>query len=310
MPAHTPVLVEPLLRLTKPADGRRDRVIDGTLGAGGHTRALLQAGAGDVLAFDLDASAIEIARRNLAPFIERLTVAQTSYVDMGAVARQHGWPAVDAIILDLGLSSMQLDDPERGFAFRHEGPLDMRFDALKQNLTAEALLNFLPERDLADLFFRFGEEQAARRIAGAIVAQRPIQSTAALANLVLTVQGTGRRMTKIHPATKVFQALRIAVNRELEALEEALPIAVDLLRPGGRLAVITFHSLEDRIVKQRFRELAQNVVAPPGMASIKEKRALVKLVNRKPIVPDDQERSSNPRCRSAKLRVVEKLKFD
>jgi len=308
--AHIPVLVEPLLRLTLPSDGRLDRVIDGTLGAGGHTRAMLQAGAGEVLAFDLDAAAIEIARRVLAPDLERVTIAQSSYVDMRAVAFQRGWREVDAIILDLGLSSIQLDDPARGFAFRHEGPLDMRFDASNESATAEKLLNSLPENDLADLFFRYGEEKAARKIAGAIVAQRPIGSTGELASLVKTVVPKRRRMTKIHPATKVFQALRIVVNRELESLEKALPIAVDLLRPGGRLAVIAFHSLEDRIVKRRFRELAQEIVAPPGMASIEEKRALVRLVNRKPIAPDDKELSSNPRSRSAKLRVVEKLKLD
>ncbi|MCY4019464.1 MAG: 16S rRNA (cytosine(1402)-N(4))-methyltransferase RsmH [Chloroflexi bacterium] len=310
MSTHIPVLVEPLLRLTKPCDGRLDRVIDGTLGAGGHTRALLQAGAGAVLAFDLDASAIEIARRNLAPYLERVTVAQTSYVDMRAVACQRGWREVDAIILDLGLSSMQLDDPARGFAFRHEGPLDMRFDALNDGVTAEKLVNSLPKKDLAELFFRYGEEKAAGKIADAIVARRPIRRTSELASLIKTVVPKRRRMTKLHPATKVFQALRIAVNRELESLEKALPIAVDLLRPGGKLAVISFHSLEDRIVKRSFRDLAAEVVAPPGMASIEEKRALVKLVNRRPIVPGDKELSSNPRSRSAKLRVVEKLKFD
>lgn len=310
MHAHIPVLVEPLLRLTNPSDGRLDRVIDGTLGAGGHTRAMLQAGAGEVLAFDLDDTAIEIACRNLAPYLERVTIAQSSYVDMRVVAFQRGWREVDAIILDLGLSSMQLDDPARGFAFRHEGPLDMRFDTLNESATAEKLLNSLPEKDLADLFFRYGEEKAAGKIAGAIVAQRPIRSTGELASLIKTAVGKRRRMTKIHPATKVFQALRIAVNRELESLEKALPIAVDLLRPGGRLAVIAFHSLEDRIVKRSFRDLAQEVVAPPGMASIEEKRALVKLVNRRPIVPGDKELSSNPRSRSARLRVVEKLKFD
>lgn len=308
--AHIPVLVEPLLRLTKPSDGRLDRVIDGTLGAGGHTGAMLQAGAGEVLAFDLDDTAIEIARRNLAPYLERLTVAQTSYVDMRTVAFQRGWREVDAIILDLGLSSMQLDDPARGFAFRHEGPLDMRFDPSSESETAQDLVNRLPEKDLADLFFRYGEEKAARKIASAIAAKRPIRSTGELAKVIEAATGIHQRRAKIHPATKVFQALRIGVNRELESLETALPIAVDLLRPGGRLAVIAFHSLEDRIVKRSFRELAQEVVAPPGMASIEEKRALVRLVNRKAIVPGDNERSSNPRSRSAKLRVVEKLKFD
>ena len=308
--AHTPVLVEPLLRLTTPADGRLERVIDGTLGAGGHTGALLEAGAAAVLALDLDECAIATARRVLAPYLDRVSFAHSSYVNMRAVANQRGWHEVDAIIMDLGLSSMQLDDPARGFAFRHEGPLDMRFDVMKKSATAEELVNTLPETELADLFFRYGEEKAARQIAGAIVAQRPLRSTGELASLVESALGKRRRMAKIHPATKVFQALRIAVNQELDALEMALPIAVDLLRPGGRLAVIAFHSLEDRIVKRRFRGLAREVVAPPGMASIAEKRALVKLVNRKPIAPDEEERSRNPRSRSAKLRIVEKLDLD
>lgn len=307
--AHIPVLIEPLLRLTRPADGRLDRVIDGTLGAGGHARAMLQAGAGEVLAFDLDDAAIEVARRNLAPYLDRVTIVHSNYVDMRAFASKRGWREVDVIILDLGLSSMQLDDPARGFAFRHEGPLDMRFDALTESGGADKLVNSLPEQDLAGLFFRYGEEREARKIAAAIIAERPIRSTVELADLVRTVVPR-RRMAKIHPATKVFQALRIAVNRELESLEKALPTAVDLLRPGGRLAVIAFHSLEDRIVKRRFRELARDIVAPPGMASIEERRALLSLVNRKPIAPDDKELSSNPRSRSAKLRVVEKLKFD
>ncbi len=310
MHEHIPVLVEPALQLLKPADGALDRVIDGTLGAGGHARALLEAGAGAVLAIDLDQSALEIARRNLSPNISRLYFAHTSYVNMRAVAWQRGWRAVDAIILDLGLSSMQLDDAARGFAFRHGGPLDMRFDVSNDSPTAEELVNTLSESDLANLFFRYGEEKASRKIARAIVAQRPLRSTEALASIVASAVGKGRRRARIHPATKVFQALRIAVNRELQALEEALPIAVDLLRPGGRLAVISFHSLEDRIVKRSFREMAREIVAPPGMASIAEKRAQVNLVNRKPIVPSEKERSGNPRSRSAKLRVVEKLKFD
>lgn len=271
---------------------------------------MLEAGAKRVLAFDLDSSAIETARCNLASYLDRVSFAQTNYIQMRTVARQHGWPEVDAIVLDLGLSSMQLDDPARGFAFRYDGSLDMRFDANSDSATAEELLNSLPEEQLADLFFRYGEEKAARRIASAIVAQRPIGSAAQLTSIVETAADRRHRTAKIHPATKVFQALRIAVNDELESVEKGLPIAVDLLRPGGRLAVIAFHRLEDRIAKRTFRELARAVVAPPGMASIQEKRATIKLVNRKPIAPNDSERADNPRSRSAKLRVVEKLKFD
>ena len=307
---HKPVLVRPLLRLIMPSDGRLCRVVDGTLGAGGHSVALLKAGAEAVLAIDLDDSAIAIARHNLASYLERVTFVKTSYIHMRSVARQHGWHDVDAIVLDLGLSSMQLDDPVRGFAFRHDGPLDMRFDPSGESATAEELVNTLPEKDLAELLFRYGEEKAARKIASAIVARRPINSTGELASVAEAAAGKQRRHGKIHPATKVFQALRIAVNKELQSIEMVLPIAVGLLRPGGRLAVISFHSLEDRIVKRTFRDMALEVVAPPGMASIGAKRALVKPVNRKPTAPCDSEVGDNPRSRSAKLRVVEKLKFD
>jgi len=226
---------------------------------------------------------------------------------MAAHAETMGWEAVDAILLDLGASSLQMDDPERGFSFRFEAPLDMRFGD-GGGATAQDLVNGLSAADLADLLYRYGEERGARRIAGAIIERRPIRTTRQLAELVARVKRKGtRRSAKIHPATKVFQALRIAVNRELESVENALPIAVNLLRPGGRLAVISFHSLEDRIVKQSFRKLSTTVSAPPGMASIKETVAQVRLVNRKPIVPSQEEIRLNPRSRSAKLRIVEKL---
>ena len=307
MTAHKPVLVKQLQHMLMPDDHRLERAIDGTLGAGGHTRALLEAGAAEVLAFDLDASAIALARRNLAAYEALVQIHHRSYLLMDEVARERGWETVDGILLDLGLSSMQLDNPERGFAFRHDARLDMRFDQSATGPTAADLINSNSESELADLFFRYGEERAARRIARAIVEQRPVESTGELANLVASVVGSRRRTGKTHPATKTFQALRIAVNRELETIEKALPIAIDLLRPGGRLAVITFHSLEDRIVKRGFRDLATNIVAPPGMASMGTSRALIRPVTRKPITPDSMELGSNPRSRSAKLRVVEKL---
>lgn len=290
-------------------DGRSpQRLIDGTVGGGGHSQALLEAGAQEILAFDLDLEAIAMARDTLAAYRDRVTLCHASYLHMREKALEHGWDAVDAIILDLGMSSIQLDSPTRGFAFRRDARLDMRFDAAGKNPTAHELVNSLSEQDLADLFFHYGEEKRSRRIARLIIQHRPIHTTRQLAEIVVQALPRPRHQSrKTHPATKVFQALRIAVNQELDNVEQVLPIAVDLLRPGGRLAVIAFHSLEDRIVKQTFKEMAAASAPPPGMASIPAKEARVKLVNRKPIIADDEEISGNPRSRSAKLRVVEKL---
>ncbi len=311
MTPHIPVLLQPVLTALQPDADHVTRVIDGTLGAGGHTRALLDAGVEHVMSFDLDMQAIRIAQKNLQELGERAILRHSSYLTMQHEVEALGWDSVDGILLDLGLSSMQLDTPERGFAFRYDAPLDMRFDSTSNNPTAEELVNSLSADELATIFYQYGEEKQSRLIARAIVAQRPIETTQQLANLVTeAIPAKYRRKLKIHPATQVFQALRIAVNRELEAVEAVLPIAVDLLRPGGRFAVITFHSLEDRIVKKAFKDMATEIVAPPGMASIEEKKAIIKLVNRKPIVANEEEIQANPRARSAKLRVVEKLPLD
>lgn len=307
MKTHIPVLSASVVNRLLP-DGRSpQRLIDGTVGGGGHSRALLEAGAQEVLAFDLDLEAIAMARDALAAYRDRVTLCHASYLHMREKALEHGWDAVDAIILDLGMSSIQLDSPTRGFAFRRNARLDMRFDAAGKNPTAHELVNSLSEKDLADLLFHYGEEKRSRRIARLIVQHRPIHTTRQLAEIVVQALPRPRHQSrKTHPATKVFQALRIAVNQELDNVEKVLPIAVDLLRPGGRLAVIAFHSLEDRIVKQTFKEMAAAFAPPPGMASIPAKEARVKLVNRKPIIADAEEISDNPRSRSAKLRVVEK----
>lgn len=311
MKPHIPVLLQPVISALLPDETPVQRVIDGTLGAGGHTRALLEAGVEQVMSFDLDTQAINIAQANLQPFGDRAILRHASYLTMQHEADKLGWDAVDGILLDLGLSSMQLDTPERGFAFRYDAPLDMRFDATSDNPTASELVNTLPAGDLAHIFYTYGEEKHARRIVQFIIDERPITSTKHLAEIVSkAIPMKFQKKQKSHPATQVFQALRIAVNRELEAVESVLPIAIDLLRPGGRLAVITFHSLEDRIVKQVFKDLATEIIAPPGMASIEEKTASIKLVNRKPIIGDDAEIQANPRARSAKLRVIEKLPID
>ncbi|MCY3833742.1 MAG: 16S rRNA (cytosine(1402)-N(4))-methyltransferase RsmH [Chloroflexi bacterium] len=308
MSRHIPILEREVIDALRAAAPAVRRLIDGTVGGGGHTRALLSAGIDEALGIDLDASAIPLAESGLAEFGHRARVIQGSYVDMAAMARMMGWGQVDAILLDLGVSSLQLDDPRRGFSFRFDAPLDMRFQASSGGPTAQDLVNSLPAAALAELFYRYGDERHSRRIASAIVDQRPIASSRQLAELVTRVKaGTARGAGQIHPATRVFQALRIAVNQELDALERALPIAVDLLRPGGRLAVISFHSLEDRIVKRTFKELSTSMTAPPGMASLGERRAQINLVNRKPIRPARAEIMANPRSRSAKLRVVQKL---
>ena len=223
-----------------------------------------------------------------------------------------GWEAVDAILLDLGLSSLQLDDPARGFSFRFDAPLDMRFDRVHGETTAQDLVNNLPAADLAALFFRYGEERQARRIAGAIVEGRPIQSTRQLAELVARVKSEARPRPGAHPSgDQGFSGAAHRRQRRIGAVERVLPLAVELLRPGGRLAVISFHSLEDRIVKQHFRELSTSrLTRRPGMASMgRTAQARVRLVNRKPITPAEEEIEANPRSRSAKLRVVEKLEW-
>jgi 16S rRNA (cytosine1402-N4)-methyltransferase len=303
MIAHISVLLEPILEYLLPAE----RIIDGTLGAGGHSAALLAGGAGEVLGLDLDPMALDIARERLAEYGERAHIVQASYTDMRAQAKRIGWEAVDGILLDLGVSSMQLDTAERGFAFMKDGPLDMRFNPASGQPSAAELVNLADEAELAELLYKYGEEPHGRRLARAIVAGRPYRTTRDLASVIEQAVPRHKR-DKIHPATRVFQALRIAVNDELGVVERALPEAIDLLRPGGRLAVISFHSLEDRIVKQTFRLASTDCICPPNVpVCVCGHKASVKLLTKKPIVADEAEIAANPRSRSAKLRVVEKL---
>jgi 16S rRNA (cytosine1402-N4)-methyltransferase len=302
---HTPVLLQPVL------DGLPLKpyglYIDGTVGAGGHASAILDVAAGShLLGLDRDPRSLEIARNTLDQFGDHVILLHGNYNTMESVARANGFSAVDGILLDLGISSMHVDEPERGFAFRVDGPLDMRFDTTSDGPTAADLVNTLEAEELADLIFNYGEDRDSRRIARAIIAARPLHTTRQLAE-VLEKAHRGPR-EKIHPATRTFQALRIAVNDELGALEQTLPQAVRLLKPGGRLAVITFHSLEDRIVKQYFRNEATDCLCPAKQPVCTcGHKASVRLINRKPIVAEDSEIAANPRSRSAKLRVVEKL---
>jgi 16S rRNA (cytosine1402-N4)-methyltransferase len=303
---HQPVLLTEVLDGLALEPGAR--VIDGTLGAGGHAEAILAATAptGQLLGIDRDSTALEIAQTRLAPYAERLHTWHGSYVDMAQAAAESGFEAVDAVLLDLGLSSLQLDDPRRGFAFRYDAPLDMRFDQ-RAPLTAADLVNELSEEELAGLIRDYGEERHARRIAGAIIAARPLRSTSALREAVARVVPPSRR-ARIHPATRTFQALRIAVNGELGALGRGLPQAVDLLKPGGRLAVISFHSLEDRIVKQFMRREAADCICPPEQPVCTcDHEARLRLVTRKPLAASAAEIARNPRSRSARLRIAEHL---
>ncbi|MEJ2263665.1 MAG: 16S rRNA (cytosine(1402)-N(4))-methyltransferase RsmH [Anaerolineales bacterium] len=302
---HQPVLYKEIIHALQPRSGRH--YVDGTLGAAGHAWGILEASSPDgrLLGMDVDPQALQLARANLAPFGSRAIIIRASYATLREQLDLLGWSKVDGILLDLGLSSMQLDTPERGFSFRSEAPLDMRFDP-NNPVQAADLVNSLPERDLADLLYRYGEERRSRQIARAIVKARPIRSTHELASLVSSVKKGGRR--NIHPATQTFQALRIAVNQELDALESFLPQAVASLKPGGRLAIIAFHSLEDRIVKRFFRRESRDCICPPRQPVCTCGHvAAIKEIERRPIQPQEEEIQSNPRARSARLRVAEKL---
>jgi 16S rRNA (cytosine1402-N4)-methyltransferase len=308
---HIPVLLDEILAALLPDGRSAARIVDGTLGTGGHSRALLDRGAQAVLGLDVDPAALEVARENLRPYGDRAQIRQASYIAMRAETAALGWESVDGVMLDLGVSSLQLDTAERGFAFMRDGPLDMRFDPSGNQPTAAEIVNVWDEAELADVFFKYGEERHSRRVARAVVKNRPFETTGQLARVIeraLPVYSGKRHQSakSIHPATRIFQALRIAVNDELRNVERALPEVIDLLNPGGRLAVISFHSLEDRIVKRYFREVSTRVTSPPGMM-LEEKEPLVRLLTKKPITAAQGEQERNPRSRSAKLRVVEKL---
>ena len=303
--SHIPVLFEDCMRLMDPKPG--ELYADGTLGAGGHSEGILKSSGPDgrLLAFDLDPVAIGIAQERLKPYGERVRIIHDSYVNLGNYVDEN---SLDGFIVDLGVSSMQLDRRERGFSFLQDGPLDMRFSP-DQRLTAEEIVNDWPEEELSRILWEYGEERKSRRIAAAICAEREagrIETTSQLRDIIQSAVGSGKE--KIHPATRSFQAIRIAVNEELKAVETVLPAAVQALKPGGRLLVISFHSLEDRIVKQFFRTESRDCVCPPEqpVCTCGHKAALKELT-RHPVIADDAEISVNPRARSAKLRVAEKL---
>ncbi len=308
---HQPVLYDEVLTALNPYDG--GVYLDGTLGLGGHTWGILYGSApgGFVLALDQDPTAIGWVEQRLADFAGRWRVVRTNFIHMAEVAAEQNITAFDAILLDLGFSSFQMDDPERGLSFAADEPLDMRLDPASVT-TAADLVNTLDEKSLANLIYEYGEEPFSRRIARAIVQDRPFTSAKDLGDMIARVIRTKGR-AKIHPATRTFQALRIAVNEELDVLKQTLPQAVRLLKPGGALAVIAFHSLEDRIVKEFFRDETTDCLCPPNLltcvcghtATLDRART-----TRKPITPSEAELARNPRARSAKLRVGVKLLED
>jgi len=307
-PGHISVLLDEVLAGLKLQSGAC--AIDCTLGGGGHTAHLLAqtAPTGRVLGLDADPDAIErITRRFEAEIAaDRLRIVHTDFDQLAQVATANGFSEVDAILLDLGVSSFQFDQAQRGFSLMQPGPLDMRFDP-EQSPSAADIVNEWSEGEIADLIYQYGEEYKSRRIARFLVQNRPITTTQELADLVTRAVG-GRRGDRIHPATRTFQALRIAVNRELEQLTTVLPQTLSLLRPGARLAVISFHSLEDRIVKQWSQAEAtafvQERMHPHGGY---ERTPTIRIVTPKPVTPSLQEMERNPRSRSAKLRIVERL---
>jgi 16S rRNA (cytosine1402-N4)-methyltransferase len=316
-PGHIPVLLNEVLEFLQPRAG--GQYVDGTLGGGGHTEAILERSApdGKVLGIDTDAEAIERVSQRLAGMVQsgRLRLAQGNFAELARIVKDEAGfvSSVDGILLDLGFSSYQMEDPERGFSFSADGPLDMRLDR-SQELTAFDLVNSASEQELADIFWKYGEERRSRQIAWRIVRERakaPIRNTAQLARLAAA--GMPHKPGTIHPATRIFQALRIAVNGELERLQEVLPQMLEVLSAGehtggsgGRMVVISFHSLEDRLVKGFMRREASDCICPPGTpVCVCGHKARLRILTPRPVTPTSEEVNANPRARSAKLRAAE-----
>lgn len=302
---HQPVLYHESLKYLQPRS--EGKYIDGTLGAGGHAEGILTASSpeGMLLGLDVDNQALNIAKKRLSIFGNRCIVRQASFAEMIDQIKSLEWGCVDGLLLDLGLSSMQLDTTERGFSFLKEAPLDLRFNQ-NEGMTAADLINMFSEKEIANTIWNYSEDPRSRQIAKLIVENRPISTTTELAGLILRAY-LGKR-GKTHPATRTFQALRIAVNNELEVLEKGLENSLKALCVGGRIAIITFHSLEDRIVKQFFRRESKNCICPPEQPFCTcGHQASLKVITKKAVKPSNEEIANNPRSRSAKMRVAEKI---
>lgn len=301
---HVPVMVMEVLRALEPRP--RGCFVDGTVGMGGHALAVLRSHpeAGG-MGIDIDPMSLQIARDHLAEYVDRINLVKGSYTRMSCLARREKLGRVTGILLDLGISSAQLDSPDRGFSFRFDAPLDMRFDK-SRNFSASDVVNGLRESDLADVIYRFGQEKKSKKIATEIVKRRPIHTTGELRDIVSRVVGI--HSGRIHPATRVFQAIRIAVNEELNNLVKGLADGLDLLAHGGRLVVISYHSLEDRLVKNFFRDESRACTCLPEIPVCRcDHTARVLLVEKKLVRPSNKEIALNPRSRSARLRVIEKI---
>ena len=305
---HQPVLLDTVVELIVPAVADGGVFVDATLGRGGHSRAILEAAPrAHLIGIDRDEVALDASRANLAAHEERVRLARDDFKNLASVLERLGVASVRGVLLDLGVSSPQLDDATRGFSFREEGPLDMRMDT-SAPLTAEQVVNTYPENELARVIARYGEERFARRIARAIVAARPITGTTALAEIVRDAIPAATRRTGGHPARRTFQAIRIEVNDELTALERVLADVVDVLEPAGRVAVLSYHSLEDRIVKNVFNEESRGCTCPPDFPVCAcGAEARLRVLTRKPVRPTNQEIEVNPRASAAKLRAAERL---
>lgn len=284
--------------------------VDGTLGRAGHSAEIAKRlTTGHLYCIDRDAAAIEAAGERLGSWMDRVTLIRGDFTDLGELLDGAGCPAADGMLFDLGVSSPQLDDPTRGFSYMHDAPLDMRMDQ-RQPLTARTVVNMWPQEELRRILYQYGEERYAPQIVGAIVrarGQAPIETTFQLVDIIRGAMPPQALREKQHPAKRTFQALRIAVNDELTAAERAIEQAVPRLKPGGRLCVISFHSLEDRIVKTGYQTYVKGCTCPPEFpVCVCGKKPTLRLVNKKPILPSEQELEENPRSRSAKLRIAEK----
>jgi 16S rRNA (cytosine1402-N4)-methyltransferase len=302
---HVPVLNREVLAYLNPKN--KGRYLDATLGAGGHAEAILKACQpdGELLGFDLDEEALSIAEDRLHSFSNRIHMFHRSYAQLEQTLLELGWDALDGALFDLGVSSMQVDKANRGFSFLKEGPLDMRFDA-SSPLTAQEVVNQWSQAELVSILHDYGEEPKAYAIARAICATRPLETTTQLAAVVMQVYH-GRR-GKIHPATRTFQAVRIAVNNELQTAESGIRAAASHLKDEGRIAVISFHSLEDRVVKEFFRQESKDCICPPEQPTCTcGHKATLKILTKKPVLASEDEIKIYPRSRSAKLRVAQKI---
>jgi 16S rRNA (cytosine1402-N4)-methyltransferase len=303
---HEPVMTREVLSSLSVRPG--GRYVDATVGGGGHALAIMEAASpgGSLLGIDKDPKALDAARERLAPFGDDVRLEEGDYAEMERICRELDFQPVHGILLDLGLSSLQLEEGERGFSFQKEGPLDMRFSP-RQELTAANIVNEYDEDELADIIYRYGDEHRSRRIARRIVERRPLHTTTELAKVVEEAVG-GRARRQSHPATRTFQALRIAVNRELLSLIDALPKAYGLLGDLGRLSVLSYHSLEDRVVKDFIRRESRDCICPPEQpACTCDHKAWLRAVTRGAVRPSPEEVARNPRSRSARLRAAERL---